>query len=163
MPDGGELKRENTDPALRAFAELTRLEQRIEMYRERIADYRSTTASHARFRAEIERVQEAMRAALRELPIRPSVVDDVVVELRQLDQQLEHVERMAPGPERTEKLRALETRARCRVGRSGNDSCVSVTWNGHFWMRNISSSNPTCAWWYPSRSDISVADFHGSI
>jgi RNA polymerase primary sigma factor len=111
LPDGGELKPDNTNPVLRAFARLRRLERQIEVYRERIADHRSTTASRARFRAEIERVQEAMRATLRELPIRPSVVDDVVAELRQLDQQLEHVERKAPGPARNEKVHALEARA----------------------------------------------------
>jgi RNA polymerase primary sigma factor len=111
LPDGGELKPDNTNPVLRAFARLRRLERQIEVYRERIADHRSTTASRPRFRAEIERVQEAMRATLRELPIRPSVVDDVVAELRQLDQQLEHVERKAPGPARNEKVHALEARA----------------------------------------------------
>ena len=111
LPDGGELKPEKIDPILRAFARVRGVEQQIEQYRARMADHRSTAASRARFQEEIERLQETIRATLRELPIRPSVVDDVVAELRQLDQQFENVERMASGPERTEKRRALEARA----------------------------------------------------
>lgn len=111
LPDGGELKPEKIDPILRAFVRVRQLERQLEKYRERMADRRSTAASRATFRKKSERLQEAIRAILRELPIRPSVVDDVVAELRQLDQQFEGVERMAPGPERTEKLRAHEARA----------------------------------------------------
>ncbi|MBZ5559967.1 MAG: sigma-70 family RNA polymerase sigma factor [Acidobacteriia bacterium] len=111
LPDGGELKPERAAPILRAFARVRRLERQVERCRERIAHPRSTPASRARFRREIEHLLEAMGATLRDLPIRPSVVDDVVIELRQLDQQAQRVERMAPGPDRTEKARALETRA----------------------------------------------------
>jgi RNA polymerase primary sigma factor len=111
LPDGGELKPEKIDPVLRAFARVRRLEVRVEQYRGRTTDRRATAASRARFRAEVERLPNAMGAILRELPIRPSVVDDVVAELRQLDRQFEGVERMAPGPARTETRRALEARA----------------------------------------------------
>jgi RNA polymerase primary sigma factor len=111
LPDGGELKADKIDPILRALARVRRLEREIEAYRERIANHRSTAATRASFRQEIERLQEAMRATLRDLPIRPSVVDDIVAELRQLDQQFDELERMPTGPGRTEKARALETRA----------------------------------------------------
>ena len=111
LSDGGELKPEKITPIMRAFARVLRLEREIEHYRGRIRNHRSTAASRARFRKEIERVQEAMGAVLRELPIRPSVVDDVVAELRRLDQQFEEVGRIAPGPERVKKVRALEARA----------------------------------------------------
>lgn len=111
LPDGGELKPERIDPVLRAFARVRRLERLVEAHRERIANHRSTAASRARFRQAIEPLQEAMRTSLREQPIRPSVVDDVVAELRGLDQQFEEVERIAPSPARTEQVRALESRA----------------------------------------------------
>ena len=111
LPDGGELKPENIEPVLRAFARVRRLERQVERYRERMADHRSTVASRARCREEIERLREAIRTTLRELPIRPSVVDDVVAELRQLDLQFEDIERMAASLARTEKRRALEARA----------------------------------------------------
>ena len=111
LPDGGELERDNIDPVLRAFGRLRRLERRIEAYSERIASPRSTPASRARHRQEIERLEEAMQTILRELPIRPSVVDEVVNELRELDDRLELVEKMPPGSERSGQARALEARA----------------------------------------------------
>jgi RNA polymerase primary sigma factor len=52
-----------------------------------------------------------MGTSLSEQPIRPSVIDDVVAELRTLDEQFEQVERIAAGPGRTQRVRALETRA----------------------------------------------------
>ncbi len=111
LPDGGELKPERIDPVLRAFARVRRLERQLEVYQERIANRRSTAASRARVGKDIERVRESMRAALRGLPIRPSVVDDVVAELGRLDQHFEHAEKMAIGPERAAKVRALQVRA----------------------------------------------------
>jgi RNA polymerase primary sigma factor len=111
LPDGGELKPEKIDPVLRAFARVRRLEREIEAYQARIANHRSTAASRARFRQAIARLQESMGTTLREQPIRPSVVDDVVAELRTLDQQFEQVERIAAGPDRTQRIRALEARA----------------------------------------------------
>ena len=111
LPDGGELNPEKIAPIMRAFARVRRLEREIERYQERMRNHRSTAASRARFGKEIERRQEAMGTTLRELPIRPSVVDDVVAELHRLDQQFEEAGRIAPGPERVEKLRALEARA----------------------------------------------------
>ena len=111
LPDGGELKPEKIDPVLMAFARVRRLERQIEHHRQRIANHRSTAASRAKFQQEVERLQGAMRAVLRELPIRPSVVDDVVSELRHLEEEFERSERMARGPERAQQVRELEGRA----------------------------------------------------
>jgi RNA polymerase sigma factor (sigma-70 family) len=111
LPDGGELKLEKIDPVLRVFARVRRFERQIEAYHERIANHRSTAASRARFREAIARLQVSMGTSLRELPIRPSVVDDVVAELRKVDQQFETLERTVPGVERTQNVRALEARA----------------------------------------------------
>ena len=111
LPDGGELKPEKLPPIMRGFARVRRLARAMERCQASVADRRSTPASRARGRAEIERLQGAMGEVLRELPIRPSVVDDVVAELRRLDQQIEEAGRMPAGQERTETLRALEARA----------------------------------------------------
>jgi RNA polymerase primary sigma factor len=114
LPDGGELKPEKIDPVMRAFARVRRLEGQIETHRERIASRRSTPESRARARHEIERLEETMAAAVRDLPIRPSVVDEIVAELRNLDGQLKEADAMATGPERTGTLRGLEARAGLR-------------------------------------------------
>jgi RNA polymerase primary sigma factor len=111
LPDGGELKPEKVKPVLRAFERVRRSERQIEAHRKRIANHRSTAASRAKFRRAIECLQKGMGTSLRDQPVRPSAVDDVVGELRQLDQQFEHIEKMATGPERTRKTRALEVRA----------------------------------------------------
>jgi RNA polymerase sigma factor (sigma-70 family) len=111
LPDGGELKPERVAPVLRAFKRMRRLERDIAACRKRAAARRVTAASRAKWRHEVDRMQSAMRETLRDLPIRPSVVDDVVAELRRLDEQFEEVETMAPGPERVRKARALAVRA----------------------------------------------------
>jgi len=111
LPDGGELNPEKIAPVIRAFAGVRRLEREIERHRERMQNHRSTAASRAKFRQEIELLERRIGAAIRELPIRPSVVDEIVTELRHLDQQFEEAERMAPGPARTEKVGALDRRA----------------------------------------------------
>jgi RNA polymerase primary sigma factor len=111
LPDGGELKPEKLEPITRAFTRVRRLAQTIEQHQERIRNHRSTAASRARFRQKIARVEAVMQTVLGELPIRPSLIDTIVVELHHLDRQFDDVEQMPPGPERTEKRRALEMRA----------------------------------------------------
>jgi RNA polymerase primary sigma factor len=111
LPDGGELKRDKIDPILRAFARIRRLQGDIDQWRQRLADRRSTAASRARIREQIDGAHESIGAILRDLPIRPSVVDDIVDELGQLDQQFDAVERMPSGADRTERLHTLEARA----------------------------------------------------
>ncbi len=111
LPDGGELEPKRINPILRAFTRVRRLERRIEQSQDRMADRRSTAASRARLQDDIELLQEAIRVIVRDLPIRPSVVDDVVAELRELDQRFDDLDTTAPGPERAEQMRALEARA----------------------------------------------------
>jgi RNA polymerase primary sigma factor len=67
--------------------------------------------SRARVRQTIEQLNQSIAAILRDLPIRPAVIDDIVTELRQLDQEFEAIERMPSDAGRTQTLRALETRA----------------------------------------------------
>jgi len=119
LPDGGELKPENVEPVLRAIARLRRLEQQIDGWRKRAADRRSTAASRAGFAREIERVHQEIGAIVRELPIRPATIDEIVAELRQVDDQVEATERGPTSAERTETRHALEARAGvpCRIFR----------------------------------------------
>jgi RNA polymerase sigma factor (sigma-70 family) len=111
LPDGGELKPEKLAPIMQALARVPRLAREIEVYQDRIRNPRSTTATRAKHRQEIARLHDAMRAAVRDLPIRPAVVDEIVAELRHLDRQFEEVDRIPPGSERTKRARALASRA----------------------------------------------------
>ncbi|MBI4477414.1 MAG: sigma-70 family RNA polymerase sigma factor [Acidobacteria bacterium] len=109
LPDGGELKPEKIEPVLRAFSRIRRLERHINDCRRSCEDQRSTAASRARYREEMARANEEIGAILRDLPIRPSVVDDIVAELKRLDQQFQKLE----GPQadvHAEARRTLEAR-----------------------------------------------------
>jgi RNA polymerase primary sigma factor len=111
LPHGGELQRDKIDPVLRSLARVRRLEQQINRCQRRLFDRRSTAASRARIRREIERLQGMIGAVFRDLPIRPAVVDDIVGELARLDQQFDALEQTPSGAERTATERALVARA----------------------------------------------------
>jgi RNA polymerase primary sigma factor len=111
LPDGGELKPENVEPVLHALTRVRWLETRIEQWHRHRADRRSTAASRERFRREIGRAETAMAAILRDLPIRPSVVDDLVQELTRLEHEVEAVSAIEPAVARTSARRGLEHRA----------------------------------------------------
>ena len=125
LPDGGELKTEKLTPIMRALARVRRLAGEIDACKDRIGNRRSTAASRARYRKEIKRLHEAMRATMCDLPIRPSVVDEIVAELRHLDRQCEEIGRTPPGAERSAQLRALEARAGV-PGRTFHERCARV-------------------------------------
>jgi RNA polymerase primary sigma factor len=109
LPDGGELRPDKIDPVLRAFARIKRLRGEIERRQRRSADRRSTPATRAKYRQEIDGLSEAIGAILRDLPIRPAVIDDIVAELRQIDR--EFLAALDTGAARTGAVAALEHRA----------------------------------------------------
>ena len=109
LQDGGELKPENTAPVLEAFARVARAQGRIDKCRRRCEDRRSTAASRIGFRKEMTASVAAIETILRELPLRPSLVDHLSNELRKTDEAfagLDHLPRAA----RTAARRALEDR-----------------------------------------------------
>jgi RNA polymerase primary sigma factor len=112
LPDGGELKPDKVEPVMKAFARVKRLERQIADLRERCADRRSTPATRAKYTRQILEIEEEIGRILGELPIRPSVVDDVVVELTKLDQEFRALERQpSRHPDYKQQLEALEARA----------------------------------------------------
>ncbi len=111
LPDGGELKPTNVDPVMRAFVQLRRLERDIDTHRNTLRDRRATKTAKARAEEAIEQIESRFGAALCKLPIRPSVVDDIVAELSQIDREFDVVEQAHTGPERAQALAALEVRA----------------------------------------------------
>jgi RNA polymerase primary sigma factor len=111
MPDGGELKPEKITPVLRALAHVRDLEAQITQRSERAADRRASAASRTKAKSDIERLEDEMRATVRDLPIRPSMVDEVVAEVRRLTEQFESARLLRTESERREQCRLLETRA----------------------------------------------------
>jgi RNA polymerase primary sigma factor len=109
LPDGGELKADRIEPVLDAFAKVRRLQRVISDWRRRCEDQRSTVASRRRYREDIARAHDSLGAILRDLPIRPSVVDDIVGELKDINGEFD---RLASGSNgrNGDGRRALETR-----------------------------------------------------
>jgi RNA polymerase sigma factor (sigma-70 family) len=96
LTDGGELNPENVAPTTRALARLKRFVRETE---------RTTNPE------EIRRLHARMRDLIRPLPIRPSVVDELISELRHLNEQFERAGEMPAGLARVEQLQTLEARA----------------------------------------------------
>ena len=111
LPDGGELKPSNIDPVMRAFGQLRRLERDIDAHRNTLRDRRATKSAKARADEAVEQIETRFGVTLSKLPIRPSVVDDIVAELGQIDREFDLVEQAPAGPERRKLLEALEVRA----------------------------------------------------
>jgi len=110
LPDGGELKPDKIAPVLDAFAKIRRIERRVADSKQHCEDRRSTTASRRRYRDIAERSEQSIAGILRGLPIRPSVVDDVVTELRRIDEEIDATDRHESPAVRRERRRALEVR-----------------------------------------------------
>jgi RNA polymerase primary sigma factor len=108
LPDGGELEPSKVEPVIKAFGRIRRYQRRINDCRDRSEDRRSTAATRAEARREIAHAQEQIGATLRELPIRPSVVDGILVELRRLDAEFERIPCEHRGRASTLARRALE-------------------------------------------------------
>jgi len=83
LPDGGELKPEKIEPVLRALERMQQME------------------------GDVDRIGPA----LRELPIRPSVIDDIVAALERLDLEFDAVAPSRPGAAADAARRTVETRA----------------------------------------------------
>ena len=72
-------------------------------------DKRSTTASRAGYRKEIEAADLVIGNILRELPLRPSLVEDITNKLREKNAQFDALEQV-PRPARTAARHELEQR-----------------------------------------------------
>ena len=83
LPDGGELKQDRIAPVLKAFDKIRQTRQKIEDWQRKCEDKRSTTASRAAYRKEIDGAEAAIGNILRELPLRPSLVEDVTNRLHE--------------------------------------------------------------------------------
>jgi RNA polymerase primary sigma factor len=109
LPDGGELKPENVNPILAAFEEVRTAQARIGDSRRRCADKRSSSTTRTSFRKTMTAANAGIAAVLRTLPLRPSLVDQIVTELREVDAGFSALEDL-PRESRTAARRALEER-----------------------------------------------------
>ena len=107
LPEGGELKPEHVTPVLQAFARIKRRRGLIDSMRAELEQPRLGVRKKAELEAKIEKTRKAIREELATQPIRPSLLDDVVAELRQRDDEFRALESV-PRAERAERCRTLE-------------------------------------------------------
>ena len=98
LPDGGELEPSKVEPVLKAFARIRRQQRRINDWRHRYEDHRASTATRADARTEIADALGEIGTILRDLPIRPSVIDGIRDELKRLDQEFERIAQRSDRP-----------------------------------------------------------------
>jgi RNA polymerase primary sigma factor len=109
LPEGGELQQEHIEPVLRAFNRIKRRRCVIDTLRQKLDNPRVTAKSRAAHEAQIARTRKAIVDDLAAQPIRPSLIDETVNELLQLDREFRNLEHV-PRAERAERCTALEER-----------------------------------------------------
>jgi RNA polymerase primary sigma factor len=109
LPDGGELKKERVAPVLKAFERVRAARQRVEEWLRKCEDKRSTAGTRAGYRREIAAADALIGDMLRDLPLRPSLIEDISNELREINRQFDALDDL-PRPQRTAARHALEKR-----------------------------------------------------
>ncbi len=109
FPDGGELQPARVAPVMRAFARLRRLSRCVYRLRRQADNTALGAAARRRQREECARAVKTVETTLARQPIRPALVDQVVVELRRLAERLSQAERERQRTGKAEQLRAVET------------------------------------------------------
>ena len=109
LPEGGELKDEHITPVLKAFGRIKRRRGLIDNLREKLDNPRTGVKARARLEQQLDRTRKLLADELAAQPIRPSLIDDVVSELREFNEAFRGLESV-PRSERAERCRALEIR-----------------------------------------------------
>ena len=110
LPEGGELQDEHIEPVLKTFARVKRRRCVAEGLKQQLENPRLGVRKRAEIETRLERSRTAVADDLAEQPIRPSLIDDVVAELRQIATEFQHLDHV-PRAERIERCRLLEARA----------------------------------------------------
>ena len=110
LPEGGEVKEEHSGPVLKAFARIKRRRCVLDHLRQELEQPRLGVKKRADIESRIARTRKALAAEMAAQPIRPSLVDDVVTELRGIDDAFHALEQVSRA-ERAERCRVLEARA----------------------------------------------------
>jgi RNA polymerase primary sigma factor len=105
MPDGVPLTRRRVNPMLHTFADLQRVHRRIETVR---GAARTSARPRVTKPDAVSRLTAKAADLLVSVPIRPSVIDDLVARAEAMRARAESAERLAAGPDRTRALKTIE-------------------------------------------------------
>jgi RNA polymerase primary sigma factor len=109
LPDGGELRQDHIAPVLKSFERIRHARHKIEDLARKCEDKRSTAASRAGYRKDIDAADQMIAGLLRDMPLRPSLVEDITSRLHEKIAEFDAVENM-PRPARAAARQALEER-----------------------------------------------------
>jgi RNA polymerase primary sigma factor len=109
LPEGGELKEEHITPVLKTFARIKRRRCLIDSAKAKLEEARLGVKAKTQLEKQIERMRKAIAADLAAQPIRPSLIDDIVSELRHVDEEFKALEQM-PRDQRLKRCHELEAR-----------------------------------------------------
>ena len=109
LPEGGELREEQIAPVLRAFNRIKRRRCAMDELRARLENPRLGVRTRAQVEEQIARLGDAIVTDLAAQPIRPSLIDETVAEMRHVDQQFRDLEQVPRG-QRAERCRELEAK-----------------------------------------------------
>ena len=128
LPDGGELEPGKVEPVLRALARVRRTQRVVNNWRCACEDRRSTAATRVRYRAQMARATATIGDALRPLPIRPSVVDTIIEELRGVERAFEEAadSKARHAAEARAGLSRRDFRARFAAVREAEDALLEA-------------------------------------
>ncbi len=110
LPDGGELKPENVTSVLASFQRMRAAEKRVADCRQKCEDRRSTAATRTSFIRTMREANAIIEKEMRNLPLRPALVEQVIRELREINAGFDALEQH-PAANRAELRHALEKRA----------------------------------------------------
>ena len=110
LPAGGELKQEHITPVMTTFARIKRRRNVIDKVQGQLANPRCGVKTRKKLEEQLDRARKTIAADLAAQPIRPSLIDDIVDELKEINQGFREAERLPKG-ERAEKCSQLEIRA----------------------------------------------------
>ncbi len=110
LPEGGEPKAEEVRPIFTAFARVRRLEREIVKLQAEARDRRRSASTRATYYRWIAQNRGTIQNLLAGLPIKPALIDELVAELRQLNQRVAKLSSDCPVRGRqAEVLRSLES------------------------------------------------------
>jgi RNA polymerase primary sigma factor len=110
LPAGGEVKDEHAIPVLKAFARIKRRRCLLDTMKRDLETPRLGVRRRADLETRIARGRKALADELASQPIRPSLLDEVVTELKGIDESFKLLEQV-PRAERAERCHELEARA----------------------------------------------------
>ncbi len=112
LPEGGDLEPEAVRPINAAFSRIRRLEREIARLEGALKERRTKTSGRASIRGWIAANREEIQKIVAELPLKPSFVNRLVGELRDLVSRFQKIQHDGSGA-RGREVRSLEAAAGC--------------------------------------------------